>query len=336
MSLQAHPYLEATNPAKYRLVSISQPFPAWLNPFYNDGVVIRAGIIPGDTAHSKSYVARELIVGGIEKGEISNESTIVEASSGNIGQGIAAICNALRIKCRIIMSGDTPTSKLNAVRAIGRYVELILHLDEQQSTVERARREGTQPGYYNPDQYANPLNPLAHQKYLAPQLFARAGKLDAIAVASGTMGTSLGLKAYAEGADLTTTILPVVCAEREEVPGTRSLSRIRRDVQLPWEKSFLLQDIECGTRHESFVLAYLSWRWLPKMLGPSFGLAFFGALKRIWKAKEAGTLDKFRNVLVLGADSYELYPDVIFGELLNDEFSLDLNITSIIPLIKAS
>jgi cysteine synthase len=337
MSLRAHPFLEATDPSKSRLIRVSQPFPAWLNPFHDDGVVIRAGAIPGEVAHSKSYMARELIISGIERGAITADTTIVEASSGNTGQAIASICNALCLKCQIVLPGDTPTSKINVVRAMGRYVEPVLHFDRRESVVSRARREGAQAGHYNPDQYANPLNPLAHETHLAPQLIgARGGEFHLIAAAAGTMGTCLGLKTAVNKAGLPATILPVLCAEGEEVPGARSLAKIRRDVKLPWEQSFTLQDIEFGPRHESFLLAYLSWRWIPQMLGPSFGLALFGALKRLWKDKKMKRLNAGLNVLVLGADSYVLYPDIIVAEIMHEEFSSDQIIKNVMRRISES
>ena len=63
MSLAHHPFLAATDPAASRLVRVSAPFPEWLNPFHGDGVVIRAASIPGEVEHSKSYMARELLLG---------------------------------------------------------------------------------------------------------------------------------------------------------------------------------------------------------------------------------------------------------------------------------
>ena len=100
--------------------------------------------------------------------------------------------------------------------------------------------------------------------------------------------------------------------------------RSTRTSGLPWQQQFTLDAIELGTRHASFLLAYYSWRWLPQMLGPSFGLAFQGALRRIQKEKLAGTLDNLRRdgkveVIILGADTYLPYLELFLGETQSDE-----------------
>ena len=326
MDIATHPFLEAINPRHSRLVHVSLPFPDWLNPFSKDGVVMRAAAIPGEVPHSKFIVARELIVGGIREGLITSQTVIVEATSGNTGQGIGQICKAIGLRANLIVPAGTAGGKLSALRVIGSGVEITLHTDPDETPVERARREGAQEGHFNPDQYANPLNPLAHKTYLAPQLFEAAGEISLLAVASGTMGTSMGLKQYATEKGLSTRVLPVVLEEEQEVPGVKPLSKILTDVRQPWRGLFSIEDgIERGTRRSSFLLCYYSWRWVPQMLGPSFGLAFQGALRRLQKAKQAGTLDELRTtrgdvqVVILGADTYLPYLDILMGDTLSDK-----------------
>jgi hypothetical protein len=61
------------------------------------------------------------------------------------------------------------------------------------------------------------------------------------------------------------------------------------------------------------------------MLGPSFGSAFQGALRTLESMRRVKVLDRLRvengkiEVVILGADSYALYPDLIFGETRADE-----------------
>jgi len=324
VSLAQHPFFAATDPRNSRLVRVSAPFPDWLNPFRHDGVTLRAAAIPGEVEHSKSYMARELVLGSISDGLISQHTIVKEATSGNTGHGIAKICKALGIRCQLIMPAGTARGKTNAISVMGAGVEVVLHSDPGETPVERARREGAQDGCCNLDQYANWRNPWAQKSHLAPQLFAAAGTVSVVSVASGTMGTCMGLKQYVDEHDLPTRVLPVLLAEHHEVPGARPLSKVQQDIKLPWQKLFTLDDIELGTRHPSFLLAYYSWRVLPQMLGPSFGLAFQGALRRIQREKFAGTLDALRidgeiNVVLIGADTYLPYLDLFLGETQSDE-----------------
>lgn len=324
MSLAHHPFLAATDPAASRLVRVSAPFPEWLNPFHGDGVVIRAASIPGEVEHSKSYMARELLLGPISEGLISQRTIVKEATSGNTGHGIAKICKALGIRCQLIMPAGTARGKINAISVMGGGVEVVLHSDPAETPVERARREGAQEGNYTLDQYDNWRNPWAHKTHLAPQLFSATGEVSLVAVASGTMGTCMGLRQYVDEHGLGTRVLPVLLEEHHEVPGARPLSKVQKDIRLPWQKLFAPHDLEFGTRHPSFLLAYYSWRVLPQMLGPSFGLAFQGALRRLHREKVAGRLDGLRTrgkieVVLVGADSYLPYLDLFLGETQSDE-----------------
>jgi cysteine synthase len=324
MSLAHHPFFAVTDPGHSRLVRLSKPFPEWLNPFSSNRVTIRAAAIPGDVEHSKSYMARELLLGPISEGLISQHTIVKEATSGNTGHGIAKICKALGISCQLIMPAGTARAKINAISVMGGGVEVVLHSDPNETPVERGRREGAQDGYYNPDQYSSWRNPWAHKTHLAPQLFAAAGDVSLLAVASGTMGTCMGLRQYVDQHGLRTRILPVLLEDHHEVPGARPLSKVQKDVKLRWQDLFSLDDIELGTRHASFLLAYYSWRVLPQMLGPSFGLAFQGALRRLQKEKQAGSLDALRvngevEVVLVGADTYLPYLDLFLGETQSDE-----------------
>lgn len=325
MDLAKHPFFAETDPVHSRLVRLSAEFPDWLNSYVADGVVMRAAGIPGEVDHSKSYMARELIKGGIEQGFVTPKTIIKAATSGNTGHGLGTFCRALGLRCDLILPGGTVPGKVNALRVIGGGVEVILHNNPDETTVERARREGAQDGCWDSDQYANLLNPFAHKTYLAPQLLGTATRIDLLGVASGTMGTCMGLMQYVTEHGLSTRVLPVVLEEGHEVPGARPLSKIKKDIQLRWQELFADTDLEFGTRHPSFLLAFYSWSWVPKALGPSFGLAFQGTLRHLHKRKLAGTLDELRGpdgkiqVVILGADSSLLYLDLFMGETKAEE-----------------
>ena len=324
-NLLDHPFWRSSDPSAMRLVRMSTYFPPALNPFHDKGVTISAAGVPGDVRHSKWYVAREGILDGLKLGRITPDTHIVEASSGNTGDGLAGICNTLGLEITLILPGDTPGPKINAIRALGRYVNVETHSKAGQSATERARELGAQLGWYSPDQYAGEWNPNAHFKYLAPQLFdLQIPSL--LFLPAGTMGTAMGLHRYSCEHKLETRIIPVVCAEGEEVPGARSLSRIERDVRLPWRGCF--ERLWSGPRHESFLLSYLSWTHMPEqMLGPSFGLGYYGALSFLQCCVEESTLDGYRDangrihVVLFGPDDNRLYSDVYFSELTLEELS---------------
>ena len=321
MNLAKHPFFEATDPAKMRLVRRSPPFPYPLNPFAADGVVIRAAAIPGEFDHSKDYMARELVLAGILEGKITRETLVKFASSGNTAHGGAKVCKAIEVSCEITIPAGVPIGKLEAIRIMGSGIEFRTHSNPDETYVQRVRREAAlQENCFDTDQYANPNNPLAHKKYLAPQLFESVEETALVGVASGTMGTAIGLKQHVIEHGLPAEILPAVVVEDDEVPGARTLPKIEKDVLQPWKKFFSKSDLEFGTKKVSLLLAFYSWRCVPKALGPSFGLAYQATLRRLYKEKQNdyrglhrkkdGTIE----VLILGADSNVFYLEMFAGE----------------------
>jgi len=305
-----------------RLVRVSREFPPELNPFVRQNVVIKAAGVPGEAPHSKWIVAREGILDGIRHGFITpGMKKVVEATSGNTGNGMGIMCNILGIPFVAMMSGDAPQEKINAIRTLGRGTSLQLLFDSEETTVACARRLGRQDGWYNPCQYDGIWNPLAHFQYHAPQLWAAQGDMALLFVPGGTMGTPIGLSMYAREKGHRTKVIPVLCAEGQEVPGVRTLSSINEDVRQPWKEFFREEDLQFGSRHAAFYLSFLTWPHVPQMLGPSFGLAFTGALKFLRKHRNSGTLDQFRGndgkiqVIIFGPDDYKPYMALYMGVL---------------------
>ena len=125
MKLADHHFFKASDPELSRIVRISTPFPDWLNPFWKDDVVIRAACIPGEVEHSKVYVAREILLGPIRDGLVTQDTLIKEATSGNTGQGLAKICKALGVRCQLIMPAGTARGKVNAISVMGGGIEVV-------------------------------------------------------------------------------------------------------------------------------------------------------------------------------------------------------------------
>ena len=320
--LLEHPFWQASDTQQTRLVRMFD-LPREANPFAEDGVSIRVAST-GEMPYHKWPMAREGILDGIQRGRITPETTIVEATSGNTGHAMASVCNVLGLKFVAVVSGDVPGAKIDVIRALGGHVS-VRTPDHGETTVDCARRLGAQPGWYNPDQYAGAWNPRSHKEHLGPQLFAHA-PISVFVTPGGTMGTSLGVAQYARENDLHTRVIPVMVAEGQEVPAARTLSRVKRDIRFPWQEYFDEEkDLQFASRYASFLLSYLSWRLIPVQLGPTFGLSFVGALKFLREQKAAGTLDQLReadgkaHVVVFGPDDYRPYNGLYLALRLYDE-----------------
>lgn len=334
-NLLKHPFWRASDPGHVRLVRIFE-LPSEANPFVKDGVIVRVAAAPGEVPYHKAPMARDGLRDGISVGLITPDTTVVEATSGNTGHAMASICNILGVKFVAIVAGDVPGSKTDVMRALGGRVSVRMP-EHGETTVECARRLGAQDGWYNPDQYGGAWNPRSHRKHLAPQLF-KAAPVSIVVAPGGTMGTCMGLAQYVARNEWTTKIVPVLCAEGQEVPAARSLARVRRDIRLPWEEIFQESDIQYAARYASFLLSFLSWRFIPVQLGPSFGLAFVGALKFLREQKTGGTLDTFRrpdgkvHVTVFGPDDYRPYHALYLAERLYEKDFRGVSLLDLIDL----
>ncbi|MFZ2500690.1 MAG: pyridoxal-phosphate dependent enzyme [Minisyncoccia bacterium] len=301
--------------------------PPELNPFIWSGVVLKLLVAFGESPYHKWHMAREGILDGIRRGFIDPDTTIVEASSGNTAHAMAVLCNALGLKFVPVIPNDIPSPKLDLIRSIGGGVSPLMFSSKTETTVERARHLGKQDRWYNPDQYMGEWNARAHEKFLAPEIFGQTPQFSLIFAPAGTFGTCLGIHQYAQEKGKDVRVVPVLCAEDQEVPAVRTLSRVKRDVRTGWENVFDEKDLVFADRHESFLESFRAWKHLPVQIGPSSGLALAGAMKFLQRGMEAGTLDSFKkddgkvHVGVLCPDGYGSYADIYLRELSQSELS---------------
>ncbi len=335
MDLLEHPFWGNTEPSRTSLVRMFS-VPPEANPFVKDRVIIRVAAAPGEVPYHKYPMAREGILDGIRSGRIDRKTTVVEATSGNTGHAMGSICTVLGLDFIAIIAGDVPGSKIDVIRALGRNIS-IRTPERGETTAECARRLGAQDGWYNPDQYSGEWNPRSHRRHLAPQLFRQ--QISILVTPAGTMGTCTGIAQYATANNRRTKVVPVICAEGQEIPAVRTLSRVKKDVRLPWQEYFKETDFQFGTRYASFLLSFLSWRFIPVQLGPSFGLAFVGALKFLREQKAAGTLDQFREadgnvyVVVFGPDDYRPYNGLYLASRLYDDDFTKEDLLDLVDLV---
>lgn len=324
-------------PGDKRLVRVYK-LPPEANPFAEDDVVLKVAAAPGEEPNHKVHMAREGIFDGIQRGLITSGTTVVEATSGNTGQAMAAVCNKLGLRFAAVVPGDMPGPKLDAMRALGNVV--FCTPDVGETTVDCARRLGKQKGWYNPDQYAGEWNPQSHCRFLAPQIFEQTA-VSVFVAPAGTMGTCMGIARYDALSHVRhcRKVIPVMCADGQEIPAVRTLARVKRDILLPWQDCFDEKDIQYATRYASFLLSFLSWRHLSVQLGPSFGAAYVGALKFLREYKAAGALNNLREsdgkiyVVVFGPDDYRPYNALyLAGPLYEKDFS-GVNLLDLVDLV---
>lgn len=328
--LSEHPVFEPLkHHAKVKLTELSDEFPPEFNYFHKDRVVIKAISACTGTAkaNSKAIMSLAGIYDGIVNGHITQNTILVEQSSGNTAKELAKNCIDVGLRFEPIMNQFMPAAKLNAVRVLaGGLVQPRL---VSSGGAQLARELGLQKGFYNPDQYGKRWNPSAQCNMLAPQALADNEDAAAIFLLAGSCGTPMGFAEYVRRMGLPIEVKMVVVAGHEDLSGGKNLFKIKEDVLHDWGKYFPEEEILQAPRYQSILLSYLSWPFVVKrghgirfMFGHSFGATVFAAFQWVEARKQDGTLDKYRRksdgkilLLTFGADDYSGYTDLYASEL---------------------
>lgn len=150
---------------------------------------------PGQSV--KDRVALGMIRAAERRGELLPGGTIVEATSGNTGMGVALVGRARGYRCILAVKDSVSQPKIDALEALG--VEVVLcpagaKPEDPASYFRTAERIADEiPGAVFLNQYENPANPQAHFETLGPEIWEQTNGMVTYYVASmGTCGTLVG------------------------------------------------------------------------------------------------------------------------------------------------
>lgn len=165
----------------------------------------------------KDRIAVKMIEMGVQSGALTPDKTVLEATSGNTGIGLAVVCAARGFRIALCMPECVSLERRSILQALG--AELILTPPDQgtDGAIRRAQEimEREPEKYFTPNQFENPYNFLAHYETTAPEIDRQAGgEVTAIAVGMGTTGTIMGISRYFKEKKRATKIVGV-----EPVPG---------------------------------------------------------------------------------------------------------------------
>ena len=136
-----------------------------------------------------------------QNGLLKPGGTIVEATSGNTGTGLAMVAAIKGYRCILVMPDKVSDEKVRLLRAYGAEV-VITPTSAPASSPESyygvaARLASEIPGAFQPNQFANLLNPAAHEQTTGPEIWQQtAGKITHFVSGIGTGGTISGVSHY--------------------------------------------------------------------------------------------------------------------------------------------
>ena len=131
-------------------------------------------------------------------GKLAPGGTIVEATAGNTGIGLALIGVNSGYKVKLFVPENFSQEKVIIMRALGAEVTRTPDAEGMQGAIKRAKAlVARDPKAFMAGQFENPANPEYHYETTAPELFEQMeGNIDAVVIGCGTCGTFTGVARY--------------------------------------------------------------------------------------------------------------------------------------------
>jgi cystathionine beta-synthase len=265
---------------------------------------------------SKDRIGIAMVQAAEEAGILKPGGTIVEATAGNTGVGLALTAAVKGYRLIVVLPDKMSGEKIALLRAYGAEVVVTatnVPPDSPESyngVADRLAREI--PGAFRPDQFNNPRNPLAHYQTTGPEIWEDSnGQVDVFVAGMGTGGTISGVARYLKeknpkvivvGADPEGSILS------GDSPHSFKVEGIGEDF-IP--KTFNRQVVDEMIRvsdKDSFNTARRLAREEGILAGGSSGTALAAALKY------AQRLDKPLNIVVLVPDTGRNYISKLYSD----------------------
>ncbi|MDX1515993.1 MAG: pyridoxal-phosphate dependent enzyme [Woeseiaceae bacterium] len=148
----------------------------------------------------KDRIGISMIDEAEKRGDIAPGDTLVEATAGNTGLGLALVAAAKGYKLILVLPDKMSQEKIFNLRAMGAEVVLTrsdVGKGHPEYYQDLGRSIADEQGAYFINQFGNPDNPLAHEQTTGPEIVQQLdGRLDAIVLGVGSSGTVTGLGRY--------------------------------------------------------------------------------------------------------------------------------------------
>ncbi len=170
----------------------------------------------------KDRAAYNMIKSALDRGDINQNTKLVEATSGNTGIALAMIAGIFKLDIELVMPENSTKERVQTMRAFGAKVTLTSSDIGIEGSRDYAEDKVNKEGYVMLNQFANDDNWRAHYKTTGPEIWKDTqGKITHFVSSMGTTGTIMGTSTYLKEQSKDIQIVGVQPTDESRIPGIR-------------------------------------------------------------------------------------------------------------------
>lgn len=274
----------------------------------------------------KDRAAFHIIREAIMSGKVTQDTTVIESSSGNFAIALATICRTIGVKFIPVVDPNINQMNLDLIKMLTDEHVMVSEMDETGgyllTRIQRVKDLCIEiENSFWPDQYENPENPRAYEKGLCPEIIEQFPQLDYLFVSVSSGGTIMGLS---NGLKRHYPSIKVIAVDIEgsvvfqPIPKKRFVSGLGASKTPKIVDKSKIDDIVIVTHGEIIQGSNEQLRMDLIFGGASSGAAYFAAKKYMTKK---GITNKIG--LIICPDRGYTYQNTIFNPTWSKKFELE-------------
>jgi len=167
----------------------------------------------------KDRPALNMIRSALERGDITPNTQLIEATSGNTGIALALIAKLYGISIELVMPSNSTRERVVTMEAFGARVTLLETIEACRDYAEEKSKSGK---FFLLNQFSNPDNFKAHYKTTGPEIWRDTnGGITHFVSSMGTTGTIMGCSLFLKEKNHQVQIVGCQPTEESSIPGIR-------------------------------------------------------------------------------------------------------------------